>query len=285
MIAPANDRPGWQGRLTLRYTHSPDRAATTGHDVHEGPLRVLKALYPEGPGICHHVLVHPPGGVVGGDVLKVDVHLASGAHTLITTPGATRFYRSTGALAQQRCELTLQAGARLEWLPLEAIAYPGCIADNEVLLQLHGDAQMIGWDVIALGLPAAGAAFDTGVFTQRLAWPGHWLEQGHIDARDALLRHSKLGLAGQPVLATMWLASGTPLTTAQTEALLEAARALCANDETLMAGSTAPHSRLVLLRVLAPQVEGALRLLKAVRAAWRAQAWGLPPNEPRVWKN
>jgi urease accessory protein len=276
---------GWQGRLTLRYTHEPNRGATAAYDVHEGPLRVLKALYPEGEGICHHVLVHPPGGVVGGDVLKVNVHVATGAHALITTPGATRFYRSAGALAEQRCELTLQAGARLEWLPLEAIAYPGCIAHNEVALQLQGDAQMIGWDVLALGLPASDAAFDTGVFTQRLAWPGHWLEQGRIDAHDTLLRQSRLGLAGQPVLATMWLASGTPLLAAQIDALLEAAREASAKQDAVMAGSTAPQPRLVLLRVLAPQVESALRLLKTVRAAWRTQAWGLPANEPRVWQS
>ena len=84
------------------------------HDRHEGPLRVLQPLYPEGPGICHHVLVHPPGGVVAGDELHISATLQPGAHALVTTPGATRFYRSEGLQALQQTRLQLAEGARLE---------------------------------------------------------------------------------------------------------------------------------------------------------------------------
>jgi urease accessory protein len=273
---------GWHGHLALRYTR--ERGRTASHDAHSGPLRVLKALYPEGAGICHHVLVHPPGGVVGGDVLNIDVQVATGAHALITTPGATRFYRSAGALAVQRAELVVESGARLEWLPLEAIAYPGCRAESSVQLRLEGAGQMMGWDVLALGLPAADAAFNTGVFAQRLHWPGHWLEQGRIDAQDTVLRNSPLGLAGQPVLATMWLASGQALPAARIEALLDVAREAASQHTTLQTGSTAPNTQLVLLRMLAPHVEAAWHLLRAVRAAWRQSLWGLGPEEPRVWQ-
>jgi len=91
---------GWHGHLQLNYRRAVDR--TVLHDRHEGPLRVLQRLYPEGPGICHSVLVHPPGGIVGGDVLGLEVTLAPGAHALITTAGATRFYRSAGEIATQR---------------------------------------------------------------------------------------------------------------------------------------------------------------------------------------
>ena len=106
----------WKARLDLSYRH--DGRQTLAHDAHEGPLRVLQRLYPEGPAICHHVVLHPPGGVVGGDELHLHADLAQGSHALITTPGATRFYRSEGALAVQRVQLRLAAGARLEWLPL-----------------------------------------------------------------------------------------------------------------------------------------------------------------------
>ena len=107
---------GWLALLFLNYTHEHrDGVAHTGaHDRHEGPLRVLQRLYPEGSGICHHVLVHPPGGVVGGDGLHLDVRLDAGARALITTPSATRFYRSEGALALQHSQLKLADGARLE---------------------------------------------------------------------------------------------------------------------------------------------------------------------------
>ena len=172
----------WHGRLSLHYTRDGER--TVAHDRHEGPLRVLKALYPEGHGICHHVLVHPPGGIVGGDLLDINVALDAGTRALITTPGATRFYRSSGAAAAQHATLCVADGARLEWLPLETIAYRGCIGENRVRLELAAGAQTIGWDVLALGLPAAGEPFEAGVFTQQLELPGCWLERGRIAASD-----------------------------------------------------------------------------------------------------
>ena len=95
----------WHARLQLHYTH--DGTGTGALDRHEGPLRVLQRLYPEGPGICHHVLVHPPGGIVGGDVLELDARLDGGCHALITTPGATRFYRSAGDTSVQQVQLPL----------------------------------------------------------------------------------------------------------------------------------------------------------------------------------
>jgi len=272
----------WRGHLALRYSRDGER--TIAHDRHEGPLRVLQRLYPEGPGICHHVLVHPPGGIVGGDELEIDAALDADTHALITTPGATRFYRSLGAPAAQRACLRLGRAARLEWLPLETIAYAGCRAENRVQLELAAGAEAIGWDVLALGLPAADAAFDAGEFTQHLELPGVWLERGRVAAQDKRLLDSPLGLAGQRVLATLWLASGTALAEDRRDALLDDARA-CAGDSPLVAraGATSPHARLVVLRVLAMRVESVMALLQAVRAAWRSRCWGLPANPPRVW--
>ena len=90
----------WQADLDLDYTLSHARVVL--HHRHSGPLRVLQSLYPEGDAVCHNVLVHPPGGLVGGDVLQIRLHAAAGTHALLTTPGATRFYRSSGASALQR---------------------------------------------------------------------------------------------------------------------------------------------------------------------------------------
>src|SRR5690606_10129198 len=132
-----------------------DGTRTSLQHRHSGPLRILKSLYPEGEGICHNVIVHPPGGLVGGDRLDISVHAQAGAHALIGTPGATRFYRSEGPEATQQVRLRLDEGARLEWLPLETIAYPGCVAHNRLELQLAPGAECLGWDVCALGLPAA----------------------------------------------------------------------------------------------------------------------------------
>ncbi len=273
----------WRGHLQLDYRRDGER--TVALDRHHGPLRVLKRLYPEGPGICHHVLVHPPGGVVAGDELRVDAQLAEGTHAVLTTPGATRFYRSDGAVARQQVRLHLVAGARVEWLPLEAIAHRGCIAENQLTLNLQPGAEAMAWDVLALGLPASNEAFDSGSFLQHLEVPGQWLERGLIRADDTILLRSPLGLAGQPVLGTLCFLTGSPLPGARRDALLDAARnAIAKSPLAAMAGATAPQAGVIVVRVLAARVEPAMALLAAVRAAWRAEAWQLRAEPPRIWR-
>ncbi|HSW07265.1 urease accessory protein UreD [Aquabacterium sp.] len=274
---------GWLGHLDLHYTRDGDR--TIALDRHQGPLRVLQRLYPEGDAVCHHVLVHPPGGIVGGDELLLDARLDAGTHALITTPGATRFYRSAGDTARQRIKARLAEGARLEWLPLETIAYRGCEAENALRFDLAPGAQMMGWDVLALGLPASDQAFDHGRYLQQLEIPGIWLERGRIAGTDSLLLDSPLGLAGQRVLASLWLASGHALSRTLGEALVDSARA-CIETSALptRAGVTQLHDTVVVLRALAPRVEPAMQLLQAVWAAWRPLAWGLEAVAPRVWR-
>ena len=274
---------GWHGHLQLDYSRRGGR--TIALDRHHGPLRVLRRLYPEGDAVCHQVLVHPPGGIVGGDVIELDSTLAAGSHALITTPGATRFYRSAGPLAVQQVRATLASGARLEWLPLENIAYRGCQVENRQTFTLAPGAQMIGWDVLALGLPAAGAPFDAGSYLTQLALPGVWLERGRIDGSDRLLLDSPLGLAGHSVLATLWLADGQALGRERGEVLIDSARALIeASALPGTAGVTAPDESLLVLRALGHRVEPVMALLQAVWARWRRLHWGLEACAPRVWR-
>jgi urease accessory protein len=274
----------WHAHLQLHYTH--DGSGTGAHDRHQGPLRVLRRLYPEGPGICHHVLVHPPGGIVGGDTLRIDARLDRRCHALITTPGATRFYRCAGAMAEQCVDAQLAEGARLEWLPMETIAYDGCQAHSRLRFGLDPGAEMIGWDLLALGLPASGQPFDQGAYLQHLELPGTWLERGLVSAADRQLLDSPLGWAGQRVLATIWFAAGSPLPAARRDALLDAARAQVSAHPTLAgrAGATAPQERVVVLRALADRVEPAMKLLVGTWAAWRGAAWALAATPPRLWR-
>lgn len=277
----------WQGSLTLDYRRDDlaRGARTIVRDRHDGPLRVLASLYPEAQTVCHSVLVHPPGGLVGGDVLEIGVNVERDAHALITTPGATRYYRSTGAPATQRVRAALADGARLEWLPLETIAYSGCLAENLLRFELAADAEMIGWDALALGLPASDQAFVAGRAMQSIELPGRWLERGLIDARDTRLLDSPLGWSGQRVMGTLWFAAGRALSTARRDALLDAARALVDTDPLrACAGATAVHDGVVVLRVLAPRVEPLMTLLTRVWGAWREAAWQLAPSTPRVWR-
>jgi len=283
---------GWTGRLELAYRRAEARGdvaaaelPTVVHDRHDGPLRVLKSLYPEAPAVCHSVLVHPPGGIVGGDTLAVEVDVAAGAHALITTPGATRFYRSLGEPALQTVHARVADGARFEWLPLETLAYSGCLAETRMRFELAPGAEMIGWDVLALGLPAAGLAFERGAYTGAIELPGRWLERARIAAGDTRLLDSPLGWAGHRVLATLWFAAGAPLAVARRDALLDEARgAADAHALRETAGASAVDDAVVVLRVLAHRVEPAMALLAQVWARWRATAWSLPGQPPRVWR-
>jgi len=276
----------WHAQLNLHYRRDAQR--TVLHHQHSGPLRILKSLYPEGDAICHNVVIHPPGGLVGGDVLDVQVQVGSGAHGLISTPGATRFYASDGLPTTQQVTLTLEPGARLEWLPLEAIAYPGCQAHNTLTASLAQGAELLAWDVTALGLPSAGQPFNTGRFSQRLEIPGLWLEQAMIDAADTRLLDSPLGLGGQRCLGTLFLASGSAFGRVLQERLLDAARSALADltpqvKAQVQAGATCPNPQLLVLRAAAPLVEPLMATLQRAWAALRTEAWGLPATAPRIW--
>ena len=274
---------GWRGTLALAYRRRGDQ--TIVHDRHDGPLRVLRSLHPEGPGVCHSVLVHPPGGIVGGDVLQLDVTLAGGAHALLTTPGATRFYRSAGATAEQSLAVHADADSRLEWLPLETLAYSGCLATNRMRFDLQRGAEMIGWDVTALGLPASALPFEAGSFTQSIELPGRWVERGIVRADDRRLLDSPLGWAGQRVLGILWFAAGSALEPSRRDALLAAAREVVRDDAlAASSGATSPQASVVVLRTLAPGVEPAMSLLRKVWSAWRRLAWDLDASPPRVWR-
>lgn len=278
----------WHAQLSLDYRKS--QGKTLLDFSHNGPLRILQSLHPEGDAVCHNVLVHPPGGVAGGDDLDITVNVQQDAHALVTTPGATRFYKTSGDSAIQRTVIKMEDGARLEWLPLENIAYSGCLAENRLQLQLAPKAELIGWDITALGLPAADLPFERGAFTQHLELLSPagsyspWLERGCIAADDRRLLQSPIGLAGHTCLTAMFFIAGSPINTGARELFLSQSREIAA-AHTLSAtcGITSPHTQVIVLRVLAHHTEQAMNLCKQVRGAWRELAWGLPNVSPRIW--
>ena len=272
----------WHAHLRLDYQLQAGRCVARFE--HDGPLRILQSLYPEGDAIAHNVVVHPPGGLVGGDTLEVAVHARGGSHGLVTTPGATRFYRSDGEEALQRTRIVVDDGARIEWLPLEAICHSGCIAANHVSLHLAPGGEVMGWDVTALGLPASGQPFVQGSLLQHIELEGAWLERGRIAANDTALMDGPLGLASNRCTATLFFAAGADISRARRDGILDAARAVIDTHELRdTSAATAPGPRVIVVRVLAPLVEPAMQLLKLVRDAWRPQAWNLPATRPRTW--
>jgi len=273
---------GWKAHLKLDYTCANQR--TVAKFEHVGPLRVLQSLYPEGDAVCHNVLVHPPSGLVGGDVLDMQLHLGDHSHALLTTPGATRFYRSEHGLATQQVKAYVGDSSRLEWLPLETIAYNGCHGLNHAVFDLAPTAEMMAWDITALGLPSANLPFERGQLQQHLEVSGVWLERGLMDAQDMRLMNGPLGLARHRCMATLVFACGTDLTRERRDFALSLARELIEVAHAgVVAGVTSPHPRIVVLRTLSPLVEPAQTLLRGVWAAWRRGMWGMSDVPPRIW--
>jgi urease accessory protein len=282
MNTPHNaDSQGWKAKLSLKLRHQEGRTLT--HHEHEGPLRVLQALYPEGPAICHHVLVHPPGGLAGGDQLHIDVQVQAHAHALITTPGATRFYRSAAGAAAQQVTVHLEDHARLEWLPLETIAYSGCLAHNHMVVELAPSAEFMAWDVLALGLPASDLPFVAGHYQQHFEVRGVWLDRGLIDATDERLLNGPLGLAGLRCLGTLVMGSGSAISGARAEQALELAREV-EQPSAIRLGVTQPHPQVLVARVLSEQTEPVRQCLQAIWSRWREAFWGLAPQPSRMWQ-
>ena len=272
----------WHAELSLDYTVR--NGKTVARHSHSGPLRVLQSLYPEGDAVCHNVLVHPPGGLVGGDTLDVSVALHANAQALITTPGATRFYRSDGPLARQHTRITLHDEARLQWLPLETLCYDACRGENRLEATLAPGAEMLGWDITALGLPLAHLPFTQGEMLQHLEVPGVWLERGCIRGDDTRLLDSPAGMAGPPCMGVAFFVRGRPMDRTRRQQALACARA--AYDQhglRASTGATSPHPQVVVVRTLAPVVEPAVEVLRAVRAAWLKELWGQQPTLPRIW--
>lgn len=263
----------WNAELELHYRRAGGR--TTLAQRHRGPLQVQKALYPEGDSTCHTVVVHPPGGIAGGDALTIDVATAPGAHALITTPGAAKWYKANGRPASQRVHLRIEGA--LEWLPQEAIVFDAADARSELRIDLGADAAMLGWDIVALGRIASGERFARGAFAQtiRVHEQGQlqWLERTRLAGDDALL-DSPVGLRGARVFGCFW-AYGPRWSDAQLEALRHT------DDRALL---TRLSPRLLVARALC-------HTTAAVRAALE-QLWtrvrplvfdGLAPVRPRIW--
>src|SRR4051812_20486077 len=200
---------GWRASLALGFERRAERSVLAERR-HDGPLVVQKPLYPEGDDLCHAIVVHPPGGIAGGDDLDLAVHAGERSRALLTTPGAAKWYRSNGAWAKSRVCLHLDAGSHVEWLPQEAIVFDHARADMSFEADLAADAILVAWEIVCLGRTGSGEGFDAGEVRlhTRIARDGAlaWRERGYL-APGAPAMSSTAGLAGEKVFATLIVAA------------------------------------------------------------------------------
>lgn len=190
---------GWQASLALRFTHTPEKTLLYSAK-HTGPLTVQRPFYPEGE-TCHLYLLHPPGGIVGGDRLDISVHLEANGHTLITMPGASKFYRSSGPQARLSQHFYLEEDATLEWLPQDTIIFPGANAALRSVFHLKASSTLLAWELYCLGRPVIGETFSHGTLESRLeVWVDdepRLIERQHLSGGDLT------PVAGHPWIGTL----------------------------------------------------------------------------------
>lgn len=276
--AEASPHGAWQAQLRLGFALH-DGVSRLVERTHSGPLRVQKPLYPEGDGVCHAIIIHPPGGVVGGDQLAVDATAGEGAHALLTSPGAAKWYRANGHVSGQHLVLRAGRGAAIEWLPQESIFFDQACVRLRHEVELAADAGYIGCDIVCLGRSASGEMFNTGSIGQqvRIRRGGRllWWEQGELAGGGALMA-SPLGLGGHTVCATL-IAVGTPVAAAVLAAVREiAVPAGAAFGATQM-------KALVVVRLLCGDSEAARRVMLAAWQLLRPAMLGRDAVVPRIW--
>ncbi len=249
---------------------------------HYGPLRVQKALYPEGPAVAHAIVVHPPGGVVGGDELRIDVAVDAGATAVISTPGAAKWYRANGQVSRQQLTFSVAPDAALEWLPQETIFFNDSDVQLQTTVNLRGHARFIACDILCFGRTASGESFTHGRVRQqmRVLRDGAplWLEQGQLLGGSALMQ-SPLGLAGHTVCANMVVVGLSP-----SAALMQALREDCMTiaDGQGRFGATQMKS-VLLVRYLGDASEVARQVMLAAWQRLRPALLQREATELRIW--
>ncbi|PYG01401.1 urease accessory protein [Thioalkalivibrio sp. ALE21] len=269
-------RDGWLGRLELGFASHGGRTRLVRRR-HEGPLLVQRSFFPEGD-VCHCYVIHPPGGVAGGDRLQLEAELDAGSRALLTTPAAAKFYRTRTDSARQEQGFTVGPDASLEFLPTETILHGRSRVTLHNHFRLGPGARLCTWDVLCLGRPAHGDHYEGGACTQDLC----------IEREGRPLVHDRLDLAhGDPLLSRPWGLDGFPVVgqlvaTPAPEGLEPALREHLGTPEALRLGISRIGD-VLFLRCLGHGAETVRALLQRAWAFLREPVIGRPPCTPRIW--
>lgn len=272
----------WHAHLYLNFDRT-ERGTRLSSVDHNGPLYVQRPFYPEGPEWAHIYLLHPPGGIVSGDLLDIQLRLAQGAQVLSTTPGAGRAYGARKDLSQQRQQNTLEVaeGATLEWFPMENIVYSGADLDARTRVVLQPGAKFLGWEINCLGLPASSEPFAEGSLTQHfqldIADVPKFVDQLRLKASDHNFLNTGAGMAGHRVSGSFL--AGPFASASEVKLLADDLQPLCEAEGV----SLTCLDNLLVARYLGASAFSARRFFISIWNLARPKLLNRPSCAPRIW--
>lgn len=262
-----------------------------GKTSHFGPLRVQRAFYPEGSGCAHLYLLHPPGGLVAGDYLTIELHINEDAQALMTTPSAGKVYNNITERKQfQKVSLTIQDQGVLEWMPQETLVFDGAKGELITEVSLIGDARFMGWDIVCLGRPSSKDWFERGYVRQVLSVKRDgkplFIERNTISADETIMK-DKAGLAEQAVFGSFILTNThdqIPELDEHQRESLENLAALTAETGQVKGWVAVTHKPgLVIVRYLGPCADNAKKVFIQYWQWMRPFVNGREACAPRIW--
>jgi len=192
----------------------------------------------------------------------------------MTTPGASKAYRSISGSATLTTELAVEGN--LEWLPQESILFDGSDLNASTTLRIGAKGRVITWDIQCLGRPASNQTYDRGRSTVALV----------VENSEKVLLIDRLRLSGGgAALQAPW--GLRRHTVAGLMIAYPADEQLCSQANAILEPYSDVHAtlldNLLVIRGLAHQA-------KTVRAAF-TQAWcairpgvfGRQACIPRIW--
>lgn len=269
---------GWKGFLSFSFVDQNGRAVVKDKQ-HLGPLVLQRPYYQEinRPTV---LVLHPPGGVAGGDQLELKVDYKPGSKGMISTPAATKFYRSENRLASQVQTIHLSEASEAEWLPQETLFFNRCKVRNSLIFELDSpNNKLIAWDIVGLGRPASDEGFEQGELIQslelRIAEKIIFLDRLRLVPENGVLK-SIAGLNSHTLFATVLFYRDNA---ESQKKLLEELQAI---EWPLLVGVTL-LGNLIVMRVLAGELDEIKSVLFRAWTIARPSILGLPVVKPRIW--
>ena len=270
-----NNANGWLSKLSLSFANRFGNGELQRTELvdrqQQGPLTIQRPFYPEGKP-CHIYLLHPPGGIVGGDKLELDIFLDHDSHLLMTMPGASKYYRSHNNIAQLKQKVTLASDSIIEWLPQENIFFNGSNANLTTEFNLALGSRLLGWENLCFGRPVMHEKFEQGNIKSRLTI--NLPDELGLDEHLKIINGNCAPIGNYTYSATLFAYPIDPTILQLVQKRLE--------DSIIPIGATA-LGQLLIVRLLANDNQICQQYLQRLWSLLRPLIINLPACPPRIW--